>query len=494
MIIPTNISFDLSSFFISLEYHFKKNDTVEFNKALKDLHENFYALSKQHLEDKAEIDRLKRKLEDQACFNKEIKKSLADSHNYYQANLETFLKLKQHIEQVQQVQNINELPDHLMDIQSSMQVQKVHLVLDEQKFSIDNLSAISLLSQEKIQAISNYYQQHYKTHIIHGLCSQVLDKQNLSDSIENLNQEILHQGSCFIYIISDKYNPDSAMAIFTLFDPDPERFSQEKATDYLAHFSQILGNSILSLWAQQKLNSQTKELERSNTELEQFAYVASHDLQEPLRKIQVFGDRLKVKQYLALDEQGKDYLERMQNAAERMQTMINDLLSFSRVTTRAKPFVMISLDQVVQEAISNLEISIEKSQAIINVMDLPEIEADPLQIRQLLENLIGNALKYYKDEEPPRVEISGTELYGPAGEKLYNIEVKDNGIGFDEKYLNRIFQTFQRLHGRGSYSGTGIGLAICRKIAERHQGSITARSKPGEGAAFIVTLPKYQGK
>ncbi|MGM0682539.1 MAG: sensor histidine kinase, partial [Thermodesulfobacteriota bacterium] len=332
MIIPTNISFDLSSLLIALEYHFNKGDTIEFNKTLKYLRENFYKLNQQQNEDKAEINRLKTLLESQVGLNKEFKKSLSASHDYYQANLEVFIKLKQHIEQIQNIKTISELPELLIDIQTSMQVQRVKLILDKQKFSTGKPSAISLISREKIQTISNHYQEHYKTNIVHGLCSQVLDKEYLSAAINNLNQNISDHGSCFLYIINDKYNPESAIGIFALSDSDPERFSQEKATDYLAHFSQILGNSVLSLWDRQKLDSQRKELERSNSELEQFAYVASHDLQEPLRKIQVFGDRLRVKQYQVLDEQGKDYLERMQNAARRMKTMINDLLSFSRIT------------------------------------------------------------------------------------------------------------------------------------------------------------------
>jgi PAS domain S-box-containing protein len=235
------------------------------------------------------------------------------------------------------------------------------------------------------------------------------------------------------------------------------------------------------------------ELARSNRELEQFAYVASHDLQEPLRKVQVFGDRLKAKQAQAFDEQGLDYLERMQDAAHRMQGMINDLLTFSRVATRGQPFVPVNLRRVAREAVSDLEIQIEQTGGQVEIGDLPTLEADPSQVRQVLENLIGNGLKFHRQGVPPVVEITSERIEGPEGE-FCQLLVKDNGIGFDEKYLDRIFKPFQRLHGRGKYPGTGIGLAICRKVAERHGGGITAHSTPGEGATFVVTLPVRQPK
>ncbi len=234
---------------------------------------------------------------------------------------------------------------------------------------------------------------------------------------------------------------------------------------------------------------QREELTRSNEELQQFAFIASHDLQEPLRKITAFGDRLKATCENSLTDKGYDYLQRMQNAAERMQALIEDLLTLSRITTRAKPFVEVNLAQVTQEVLSDLEIRIAQTEARIEVGELPTIKADPLQMRQLLQNLIGNALKFHRKQEPPFVKIySETTTNRQLSSDLCQIIVKDNGIGFDEKYLDRIFNVFQRLHGRTEYEGTGMGLAICRKIVERHQGTITAKSEPGKGASFIVTL------
>jgi PAS domain S-box-containing protein len=249
--------------------------------------------------------------------------------------------------------------------------------------------------------------------------------------------------------------------------------------------------------AEKDLETLVAKLELSNRELQDFAFVASHDLQEPLRKIQAFGDRLKLKCADSLSPEGKDYLERMQNAARRMQTLINDLLAFSRITTKAQPFTPVDLGTIVQEVLSDIEVQIQRVGGCIEAACLPTIEADPLQMRQLFQNLISNALKFHQSDRRPIVRISaqilGTEpSTSPPESHLCQIYVEDNGIGFDEKYLDRIFTVFQRLHGRGEYEGTGVGLAICRKIVERHRGSITAKSTLGQGTVFIVTLPLHQ--
>ncbi len=239
--------------------------------------------------------------------------------------------------------------------------------------------------------------------------------------------------------------------------------------------------------AEERLKFYTASLERSNRELQDFAAVASHDLQEPLRKIQAFSDRLKARAGPALDETGRDYLDRMQNAAARMQTLVNELLTFSRVTTRAQPFVPTDLGKVAREVLSDLETRIEQTGGRVELADLPTVEADATQMRQLFQNLIANALKFHRPDAPPVVKVSA-ERDG----NTIRLLVADNGIGFDEKYLDRIFTIFQRLHGREQYEGTGVGLAVCRKIAHRHGGAITARSQPGQGATFIVTLPARQ--
>ena len=252
--------------------------------------------------------------------------------------------------------------------------------------------------------------------------------------------------------------------------------------------------------AEEKLRVFAAQLERSNAELRDFASVASHDLQEPLRKIQAFADRLRLKCAATLDEQGLDYLERMQNAAGRMQTLIQDLLTLSYVTSRAQPFVRVNLGQVVQGVLSDLEVRIEEDGAKIEVGALPEIDADPVQMRQLFQNLLSNALKFHKPGQPPEVTISARvfpslepQLAGTGpGEEICQIVVADNGIGFEEQFVEQVFTLFQRLHSRQEYEGTGIGLAVCKKIAHRHDGSIVAKSQKGQGATFIVKLPVKQ--
>ncbi len=244
-----------------------------------------------------------------------------------------------------------------------------------------------------------------------------------------------------------------------------------------------------------KLRQSAIQLERSNHELQDFAYVASHDLQEPLRKIVVFGERLKEKKIEDLGPEARDYLERMQKAAARMQTLINDLLTFSRVTTKARPFASVNLAEVAADVVNDLEGRIEQVKGRVEVVGtLPVIDAEALQMRQLLQNLIGNALKFRRPEEPPVVKVEAQVYTGVLGvnttpQQLCKLTVSDNGIGFDEKYLDRIFNVFQRLHTRNEYEGTGMGLAITKKIALYHGGEITAKSTPGHGATFIVTLP-----
>jgi signal transduction histidine kinase len=242
--------------------------------------------------------------------------------------------------------------------------------------------------------------------------------------------------------------------------------------------------------ANEDLTDSTVRLEQSNGELRDFASVASHDLQEPLRKVQAFGDRLLAEYGAALDEQGRDYLDRMLKATKRMQSLIYDLMTFSRVSSRARTFLPVDLAQVTREVLSDLEVRIAETDALVEVGDLPTIDADATQMRQLLQNLIGNALKFHQKGRPPAVRVYAAMAdFGPAADGTFRLAVEDQGIGFEEKYLDRIFTVFQRLHSRTEYEGTGVGLAVCRKIAQRHGGDITATSILGKGATFLVTLP-----
>ncbi len=238
---------------------------------------------------------------------------------------------------------------------------------------------------------------------------------------------------------------------------------------------------------EKRVVERTKELVRVNEVLQDFASIASHDLREPLRKITAFGSMLKAKFGDSIGEQGYDYTERMISAAKRMDAFLLALLDYSRVSVAANSSTPVDLTAVVNKVLSDLEILIARTKGRVEVGNLPTLEADSNQMWQLFQNLIGNGLKFHRDE-PPIIKVSGQKL----NDGQYEIFVEDNGIGFDEKYLDRIFAPFQRLQGRSKFEGTGMGLTICKKIVERHGGSITAKSKPGEGATFIVRLPMRQ--
>ncbi len=254
--------------------------------------------------------------------------------------------------------------------------------------------------------------------------------------------------------------------------------------------------------AQAALTKLSEELKQSNMDLEQFAYAASHDLQEPLRKIAAFGDRLKTRAEPVLDERCREYLARMLNASDRMRTLITDLLTFSRLAARARPFETVDLNKAVRDVLSDLEVSIGENDVEVQVETLPKLQADPTQIRQLLQNLISNAVKFRRPDVTPVVSIyprertqqqTETATTAPDASARWAVfVVEDNGIGIDPKYSERIFGVFQRLHSRDDYAGTGVGLAVCRRITDRHGGRITVEGRPGQGTAFVIELPLTQ--
>ncbi len=247
--------------------------------------------------------------------------------------------------------------------------------------------------------------------------------------------------------------------------------------------------------SEKALHEYMAQLERSNQDLEDFAFIASHDLQEPLRKVNAFSNLLLENYGDTLRKEGCDYIKRMQDAATRMKTMLEGLLEYSRISTKALPFSAVDLNKIVGEVLADLEVSIEQNQGQVTVDTLPVIYGDPLQMRQLLQNLLSNALKFHRPDTPPQVHVyaqsaSPFDLYQEnLAEAMVQLYVQDNGIGFEDQHINRIFHPFQRLQGRSEFEGSGIGLAICRKIAERHRGWITARSAPGQGSTFIIGLP-----
>lgn len=254
--------------------------------------------------------------------------------------------------------------------------------------------------------------------------------------------------------------------------------------------------------AEDQLKLYADELKRSNQDLEQFAYVASHDLQEPLRKIRAFGDRLAARYEDKLDEVGTEYITRMQQASARMQKLIEDLLSFSRISSEHEQFTRVDPTTVVNEVVDDIEGQILREKANVGVKPIPKIKADRGQIRRLFQNLISNAIKFHKPGALPVVEIFGNIVSAAEAEKEFGFQVtensyvrivvKDNGIGFDEKYADKIFNIFQRLQGRAEYEGTGIGLAICRKIMMNHRGYIRAKSVINQGSEFILIFPNVK--
>ena len=263
----------------------------------------------------------------------------------------------------------------------------------------------------------------------------------------------------------------------------------------LEHHNMVLESRVEERTVELKVYSE--ELARSNRELEDFAFVASHDLQEPLRKIRAFGNRLSTGYQDVLDERGQDFLARMLNAAERMSMLISDLLAFSRVTTRGKDFADTDLNEVVSAVLDDLEIPIEETHAKITVDTLPVMRADPSQMNQLFLNLFSNALKFRLPDITPHISLRCVRVDNTEAKKQnllpgldwIKLTLQDNGIGFDQTFAEKIFAPFQRLHGRSEYKGTGIGLAVCRRIVERHNGVISAHSEPGNGARFDFYLP-----
>ncbi|MBT1685003.1 PAS domain-containing sensor histidine kinase [Dawidia soli] len=249
--------------------------------------------------------------------------------------------------------------------------------------------------------------------------------------------------------------------------------------------------------AQDAIQRKNEELEKMNQELSSFAYVSSHDLQEPLRKIRAFSSRILELDYDRLSEKGRDHFDRIQRAAARMQNLIEDLLTYSRTTSADRTLESINLQTAVTQVVEELSERVEEKNATVTFNDLPTINGIPFQIHQLLFNLIGNALKFAKEDEPSRIQVQATLVPGTlmpfaeadAGRRYHCITVVDNGIGFEPEFSKKIFGIFQRLHRRDRYEGTGVGLAICRRIAENHEGFIEAHGMSGQGAVFQVYIP-----
>jgi signal transduction histidine kinase len=248
------------------------------------------------------------------------------------------------------------------------------------------------------------------------------------------------------------------------------------------------------------LEQKIEQLDKSNNNLQEFVYVASHDLQEPLRKISTFTERLESKHKESLDDDGRSYIKRILASTASMQVLLEDLLDFSKLSFSEKKYESLNLQNCINGVISDLELKIEESQTTIDCSEAPQIEAYPSQIRQLFSNLINNSIKFRKEHEAPVIRIACNNINHAEfpdlplveGKAYIKISVEDNGIGFDEEFSERIFKIFQRLHGKAEYKGSGIGLAICKKIIDNHHGFIFANSKPNVGSNFTIILPQTQ--
>ena len=239
---------------------------------------------------------------------------------------------------------------------------------------------------------------------------------------------------------------------------------------------------------EERLNQITAEMQRSNTELEQFAYVISHDLQEPLRMVSSYTQLLAKRYSNKLDSDADEFIAYAVDGAKRMQTLLHDLLDYSRVGTRGKPFTLVNCEHVVEQAMANLKIAIEESEAAVSYDVLPTVMGDEGQLVQLFQNLIGNAIKFRR-EEPPKVHI-----WARRRNSVVTFSVNDNGIGINPQHSQSIFEIFRRLHTREEYPGTGMGLAICKKIVERHGGHISVQSQPGQGSTFDFSVDMGGGE
>jgi light-regulated signal transduction histidine kinase (bacteriophytochrome) len=277
------------------------------------------------------------------------------------------------------------------------------------------------------------------------------------------------------------------LIIFNLI-PEEEFFNLETLNNFLRAISLIIVGIVVSLLAEHiakreiEFNEIMEDLKRSNEDLQQFAYVASHDLQEPLRAIVSFSQLLEDKYHDKMNQDGKEFIQFITDGAKKMNTLIKDLLSYSRITTHAKPSKINNIEKILKNALFNLQEAIKESDAIITYDKLPILKVDKTQFTQLFQNLISNAIKFRR-AEPPRIHISARKI---NDEWLFSL--KDNGIGIESKYFDKLFNIFYRLHTKEEYAGTGIGLPICKKIVQRYGGKIWVESELGKGSTFFFTI------
>ncbi|OUL27155.1 hypothetical protein BV378_10865 [Nostoc sp. RF31YmG] len=344
------------------------------------------------------------------------------------------------------------------------------------------------------------FQQEYLERYRHGRVSAITDVAKAK--IAECHRQFLQQYDIKANLVVPILIRDGIWGLLIAHQCQSPREWNSFELDLLQQLANQIGIALSQAQLLEQATHQSQELTRSNAELEQFAYIASHDLQEPLRMVTSYLQLLERRYKNQLDARADEFIGYAVDGAQRMQTLINDLLNYSRVSTRGQPFMPVNCNTVLERAIANLQIAIAESNAVITADPLPEVIADSTQLAQVFQNLIGNAIKF-RGEESPQIHITVSRNSIESNpensnlipsEKEWLFSVQDNGIGLESQYAERIFVIFQRLHSRSKYPGTGIGLAICKKIIERHGGRIWMKSKPDQGSIFYFTIPDKTGK
>lgn len=394
------------------------------------------------------------------------------------------------------LQKINIHLNHLLQLESDIQTQRPRI------YALTQMAQAKLARMERTIALAQQHQREEAIALFLSNEGNTLMNQmrELTDELQQTEYDRLRQQRAealdvqqqviLTLMFATAAGLILAALVYVLVGRQLQR--QQQDAEKLALTNEELENMITERTV--ALERYAVELQSRNRELQDFAFVASHDLQEPLRKIRSFGDRLAQKYADRLGE-GADYIRRMQLAATRMSRLIEDLLTFSRITSQSKKYELVELQGILSDVIEDLYVTIEARGAKITNDPLPTIDADATQMHQLLQNLIGNAIKFVPPERQPVINIT-TRIFIPEDDSddvsWVEIAISDNGIGFEEQFVDRIFTPFQRLHGKDEYPGTGIGLSICRRIVEYHHGVIQVKSEPGRGATFTVKLPLQQ--
>jgi two-component system, LuxR family, sensor kinase FixL len=468
------------SFLAQIKTQLLTQTILEIDKGKKEVMEAHKMLSQQHEQVRRQNDELERRVQERTT---DLRKEIEERKKYEIALKQAHGELEIRVaERTKQLKTLNQdLEKEIVERKNAeKEIRKLSHAIEQ------SLSSIVITDcQGRIEYINPMFTTTtgYSSEEVIGETPSIL-KSGVHDQkfYQNLWQTIKAGNNWKNEICNRKKNGDlywELQAITPIRD--------EKGN--VSNFISVRMDDTERKQAEDQLKVYASELERSNNELEGFASIASHDLMEPLRKIMLFGDRVK-EISPTLEQKPKEYIQKMQTAAARMNTLLKDLLTFSTVHTKPNSFVKVDLSEVMNDVQENLEKLVREVHGEIFVEKLPDVFGEPFQMRQLFQNLIANGLKFHSSKRLPQIHISCRNLSKEGVE----VTVEDNGIGFDAKFSERIFGAFERLHGHSAYEGTGIGLAICKKIVELHGGTIRAESEPDKGSKFIIALPDKQKK